>query len=190
MKNIIFLIVLSQVLNICFANDEIIEVYETIHNQSLKLQKMDEQNDVYKNLLNDFYTRFFLDGQNIFKSVGDNSEGVLNCGFLSLKKKCVTEVFKTQVVMPDSKTACINVYGINESLEESIVQSTILFVKDQKEWKVIGSRLSYTNETMLIYGLLNGDKPQESYTDRCFNFEKVHSWKNNFESDVYDPLKQ
>ena len=72
---------------------------ELIHDKAKELQSLSVNNEDYKRKVNEFYESYFLNGKNIFKQAGDNWEVRYDCGILSLKQSCFTEVFKTNVLI-------------------------------------------------------------------------------------------
>jgi len=181
MKTILFLASLFFTKN-HLTDEDVLKLYNLIESDSIKIQTSKENVKNYNDFVDDYYKKYFLDGNNIFKLVGDNSQEKLNCGILSLKQKCIDEVFKKNVIRPDKNSLCINVYGVNENLKSSIIQNTVLFIKHNNHWKIVGSRVSYTNINMMMYGMLNGDDAKVSFTNRCYDSKKIIDWIKDYKS--------
>lgn len=194
MQTTILIFFLLSVANVSKGNNDLHLFYEKVYSQAKILHSKGEKTENNSLDINNFYSKYFWDEKNIFKGSIDNWEDEWDCGLLSLKKACITEVFKTEIVTVDDNVSCINQYGVNEAMESLIIQSTTLFVKDNGDWKIVGSRHTHTDVKMMVYGLLNDDEPKDSFTDRCFNSEKLKKWQQEVVTDpdmyLFNPILQ
>ncbi len=165
----------------CDAADaySLIDIVKEINKKSILIQKL--SNETLNDEIRSFYDTYFLDGKNLFKYVGDDHSGVLKCGLFNLKKACYESIYKIDEIVLDNNTRCINLYGTHLMEPDLyIVQNTILFTKNDDtddKWKVVGNRVGVSNLQLLVYGLLNNHPPEDSFTNRCFDKEKITKWK-------------
>lgn len=192
MKLIYIFIVLFMYQNISYSKEvfSLPKYYNLIKKESKRILNIDDR--LYKEKETDlFYDKYFFNRNNIFKDAIDNHEGSpLNCGILSLKKPCYKSIYKIITHEIDENTMCLNIYAMHVNFPESvIVQDTILFVKDNQKWKIVGNRLAANELQIFVFMVLNEDVPiDKHFTNRCYTNNEIvnHRKSRQLQDTRYD----